>query len=128
MVKMNMELEKMEIFKNNLKEAGFTEEFIKQALNYFNELKREGEIQGLNVEDTLYYFNVIGSFTCNTHQSEINLINLRKDLYKLYQYDINNVMNFNDYFYDIEEFELQVLYKLFYEFYPKEEEEGDEEE
>ena len=110
-------MEKIEIFKLNLTEAGFTEEFVNQALNYFNEIEKEAKVQGL--EDILGYLE---SFTCNAHQSEINLINLRKDLYKLYQYDTNNIMDLNYYFYDIEEFELQVIYTLYYEFYPQEEE------
>ena len=107
-------MEKIEIFKLNLTEAGFTEEFVNQALNYFNAIKREAKVQEFSMEDALGY---LSSFTCNALQSEINLINLRKDLYKLYQYDTINLMNFLDYFYDIEEFELQVIYTMYYEFY-----------
>ena len=121
-------MNKMEIFQKNLEEANFSKDFVIQSLHYFNELKREGEIQGLNVEDTLYYFNVIGSFTCNTQQSETTLINLRKDLSKLKDYDYNNVMNFKDYFNNIENFELQVIFTLFYEFYPQEEDDEEENE
>ena len=116
-------MKKMETFKKNVTEAGFTEEFVNQALNYFNETEKESRVQVLSLEDILGY---LSSFTCNALQSEINLINLRKNLYKLYQYDTNNLMNFLDYFYNIEEFELQVLYVLYYEFYPQEE--SDEEE
>ena len=118
-------MEKIEIFKLNLTEAGFTEEFVNQALNYFNETEKESRVQVLSLEDILGY---LSSFTCNALQSEINLINLRKDLYKLYQYDTNNILDLNYYFYNIEEFELQVLYVLYYEFYPQEEEEEEEEE
>ena len=117
-----MMMEKMEIFKKNLEEANFSKDFIIQSLHYFNELKREGEVQELGVEVILGYFNRIGSFTCNTLQSESNLRYFRKDLYKLFQYDTNNLMDFLDYFSDIEKFELQVLNVLYYEFYPQEEE------
>ena len=120
-------MKKIEIFKNNLKEVGFTQEFIRKSVEYFIELDEEREVQELgSIEEILDYFSKIGSFTCNTLQSEINLKDLREDLYKLYQYDTNNLMNFLDYFYNIEEFELQVLYVLYYEFYPQEE--SDEEE
>ena len=114
-------MNKMEIFKNNLEEAGFTEDFIIQSLSYFNEISKEGEIQGLGVEDTLSYFNKIGSFTCNALQSFYNLHNFREDLYKLYQYDTNNILNPIDFFQNIEKFEIQVLYTLYFEFYPQEE-------
>ena len=116
-----MKNEKMEKFKNNLEGQGFSPEFIQRALNYFNEIIEEGEIQeDLNVEDTLGYYNKIGSFTCNSSQSYYNLHNFREDISKLYTYDTNNILNLNDYFFNIEDFELQVLNVLFYEFYPKE--------
>ena len=114
-------MEKMEIFKKNLEEASFTTDFIKKALEYFNELEEEREVQELaTIEEVLDYYNRIGSFTCNALQSELNL-RFRKDLYKLFQYDTNNLMNFLDYFFNIEEFELQILYVLYYEFYPQDE-------
>ena len=114
----------MEIFKNNLKEAGFTEEFIKQALQYFTELEKEKEIQELNnLGEVIDYFARVGSYTCNSLQSELNLRYFRKDLYLLHTKDYNDILNFNLYFENIEEFELQVLYTLFFEFYPQEEEE-----
>ena len=117
-------MEKIEIFKNNLEDADFTDGFIKQALQYFNELIEEKMILEVdNLEDLLNYYNKVGSFTCNASQSYFNLCNFREDLYKLYQYDANNSMDFKDYFCDIEDFELQVLCTLFYEFYPQEEEE-----
>ena len=113
--------EKMEIFKKNLEEANFSQEFVQKAIQYFNELQEEGKIQGLNVEDTLGYYAKVGSFTCNASQSETNLKDLRYDINRLYTFDLNNILNLNDYFSNIEEFELQVLYTLFYEFYPQKE-------
>lgn len=113
----------MEEFKKNLKEAGFTYDFIQQALHYFSEIIEEAELEGISVEDTLHYYNRAGSFTCNSLQSFYNLYNFREDIAKLYTWDINNSLNLNDYFDNIEEFELQVLYTLFYEFFPQEEEE-----
>ena len=119
-----MKNERMEKLKNNLEGQGFSPEFIQKALNYFNEILEEGEIQEvLNVEDMLVYYSKIGSFTCNSSQSYHNLHNFREDISKLYICDTNDILNLNDYFFDIEDFELQVLNVLFYEFYPQEEEE-----
>ena len=118
----------MEIFKKNLEEASFTEEFIKQALQYFNQLHDEAEVQEMNnLEEALDYFNRVGSFTCNASQSYFNLHNFREDIAKLYTYDMNNILNLNDYFFNIEDFELQVLNALYYEFYPWEKQEEEEE-
>ena len=120
---MTMEkMEKMEIFKKNLEEASFTTDFIIQALNYFNELEDEKEANDSynKVIEVIDDCNRCGSFTYSNIQSELNLIDFRKDLYKLFQHDMNNLMNFLDYFFDIEEFELQVLNVLYYEFYPQE--------
>ena len=118
-----MKNKNLEEFKKNLEGYGFSNKFIKKTLNYFNELEEEGRIQEINVEDTLSYYNKIGSFTCNSSQSYYNLHNFREDIAKLYTCDINNILDLNDFFFNIEDFELQVLNVLYYEFYPQEEEE-----
>ena len=124
-----MKNEKMGIFKNNLEEAGFTDDFIVQALRYFTELEEEREVQEINnIIDVIDYFAKVGSFTCNILQSEDNLKDLRQDLYKLYQHDLHNMINFFDYFYNIEEFEMEIIYTLYFEFYPHLQEEEEEEE
>ena len=120
-------MDKMDQFKNNLEKAGFTTDFIGQALQYFNELRMEGEFQELPLIDVIDYYSKIGSFTCNSLQSELNLKDFRKDIYKLYACDLNNILNPLDYFYNIEEFEIEILYTLYFEFYPREEEEEEEE-
>ena len=115
---------KIEIFKKNLGGHGFSLEFIQKSLEYFNELEEEMEVQEMTtIEEVIDDYNRCCSFTCNSLQSELNLRYFRKDLYKLFQYDTNNLMNFLDYFYDIEDFEIQILYVLYFEFYPQEEEE-----
>ena len=121
---MTMEkMEKMEIFKKNLEEASFTRDFIKQALEYFNELKREVEVNDYNnLEEVLDYYNRIGSFTCNTMQSELNLKDFRGDIAILKE-DYPELLDINLYFEDIEVFELQILYVLYYNFYPEEDDE-----
>ena len=117
-------IEKMEVFQKNLEEAGFTKDFIIQALHYFNELRREGEVQEIpTLIEVIDYYSKIGSFTCNSLQSFYNIYNFREDLYKLYQYDMHNMINFCDYFENIEDFEIEVLYTLYFEFFPQEEEE-----
>ena len=120
-------MEKMEIFKKNLEEANFSREFILKSLEYFNELNKELEVQELEtVEEAIDYFAKVGSFTCNTWQSEDNLKDLRQDLYLLYPKDYNDILNFILYFENIEEFEISILYTLYLEFYPEEEEEEEE--
>ena len=114
----------MEEFKNNLESQGFSTKFIQLALNYFNALQEEMEVQEFeSIEEAIQYFDKIGSFTCNTLQSEINLKELREDLFLLYEKDSNVFLDFNLYFKNIEEFEIYLLYLLYFEFYPKEEEE-----
>ena len=117
-------IEKMEIFQKNLEEAGFTNNFIIQSLHYFTELNEEMEVQELaTVEEAIDYFAKVGSFTCSTLKSEDNLKDLRQDLYLLYPKDYSDILNFNLYFENIEEFEIRVLYTLYINFYPREEEE-----
>ena len=71
-------MKKMEIFKKNLEEASFTTAFIKKALEYFNELEEEKEVEEVaTIEEVIDYYNRCGSFTCNTLQSETNLKDLR---------------------------------------------------
>ena len=112
-------MEKMEIFKKNLEGHGFSTEFIKKALEYFTELNEEMEFEEMsNIEEAIQYYDRVGSFTCNTLQSENNLKELRKDIAKLFNCDTNNILNFKEYFENIEVFEIQILYTLFLEFYP----------
>ena len=113
-----MKNEKMEIFKKNLESQDFSTEFIQLALNYFNELEEEMEVQELNIEEVIQYYNKIGSFTCNTSQSEENLINFRKDIAKLSDCDTNKILNLAKFFENIEGFEIEILYCLCFEFYP----------
>ena len=114
-----MKNEKMEIFKKNLENQGFSKDFIKKALNYFNELEEEKELQEMaTVEEVINYYNKSGSFTFNTLQSENNLKELRKDILMLYDCDTNNIMDFSKYFEKIEVFEIQLIYVLYFEFYP----------
>ena len=115
---------KMEIFQKNLEGQGFSTEFIKKALEYFTELNEEMELQEMsNIEEAIQYYDSVGSYTYNTLQSENNLINFRKDIAKLFNCDTNNILDFSKYFENIEEFEIQILYILYFEFYPQEEEE-----
>ena len=117
-------MEKMEIFKKNLEEASFTTDFIKKAIEYFTELEEEKELQEMsNIEEAIQYYDNVGSYTCNTLQSENNLKEVREDIAKLFDCDTNNILDSSKYFENIEEFEIQILYVLFYEFYPQEEEE-----
>ena len=110
--------EEMEFFKETLKKYNFSKGFIEKVLQYFKELEEEMEVQELgSIEEILDYFSKIGSFTCNALQSEINLKELRKDINRLYAFDLNNILNPVDYFQDIEKFEIQVLYVLYFEFY-----------
>ena len=110
--------EDMEFFKETLKKYNFSIEFVKKALEYFIELDEEREVQEMeNIEEVIDYFSKIGSFTCNALQSENNLKDLRYDINRLYAFDLNNILNTTDYFQDIEKFEIQVLYVLYFEFY-----------
>ena len=114
-----MKNEKMEIFKNNMEKADFSKDFIQLALNYFNELEEEMEVQEMaTVEEVIQYFDKIGSFTCSILKSEENLINFRKDIAKLSDCDTNKILNLAKFFENIEGFELQILYCLYCEFYP----------
>ena len=112
-------MEKMEEFKKNMEAFNLSNDFIKKALQYFAELEEEKELQEMaTVEEVIDYYNRCGSFTYNTIQSELNLKDFRGDILKLYDCDTNNILDFSKYFENIEEFEIQILYCLYYEFYP----------
>ena len=114
-----MKNEKMEIFQKNLESNDFSPEFIQRALNYFNELNEETKIQEMSsIEEVIQYYDRVGSYTCNTLQSEENLKEIRGDIAKLFDCDNNCILDSSKYFENIEEFELQLIYVLFYEFYP----------
>ena len=109
-------------FKRNMEEANFSQEFVQKAIEYFKGLENEMEIQEMNsLEESINYFATIGSYTCDTLQSENNLKDFREDIHLLKDY--NNILNFNLYFENIEEFEIDMLYVLYFEFYPCEDEE-----
>ena len=111
-------IESMEFFKRTLKINSFSKEFIEKSLMYFHQLYKEMEVQELkNLEEVLDYFARVGSFTCDAFQSEINLKDLRYDINRLYAFDLNGILNPVDYFQNIEKFEIQVLYVLYFEFF-----------
>ena len=117
-------MEKMEIFKKNLEGHGFSTEFIKKALDYFNELEDEKEANDFynKVEEVIDYYNRSGSFTYNTIRSELNLKDFRGDIAILKE-DYPELLDLNLYFRNIEAFELQIIYTLYYNFYPEEDDE-----
>ena len=116
-------MEKMEMFKKNLEKAGFTTDFIGQALRYFSELEDEREVQELEtLEEVIDYYNKIGSYTCSTMKTEENLRYLREDISIIIDYS-DGIMDPFNFFKNIEIFEIEMLYTLYLEFYPREEEE-----
>ena len=115
-----------EIFHRNMEKAGFTNDFIVQALNYFNELEEDRKIQEMNnIEEVINQYEMVGSFTCSILKSEENLKELREDI-ALLKEDYPEMLDLNLYFTNIEHFEITIMYLLFYEFYPQEEEEEEE--
>ena len=117
-------MEKMEIFKKNLEGHGFSTEFIKKALDYFNELEDEKKANDFynKVEEVIDDYNRCGSFTYNTIQSELNLKDFRGDIAILNDY-WTELLDLNLYFRNIEAFEISILYVLYYDFYPEEDNE-----
>ena len=117
-------MEKMEIFQKNLEEASFTTDFIIQALNYFNELEDEKEANDFynKVEEVIDDYNRSGSFTYNTMESELNLKDFRGDIDILNDYCPES-LDINLYFKNIEAFEISILYLLYYNFFPDEDDE-----
>ena len=69
------------------------------------------------VEDIIQYFDRCGTYTCNTLNTEENLKDFRSDILKLFNCDTNNILDFSKYFENIEEFEIQLIYVLYFEFY-----------
>ena len=119
-------MEKMEIFKKNMEEAGFTTDFIGQALQYFTELEDEREVQELEtLEEVIDYYKKIGSYTCSTLRTEENLLSLRDDISNILD-RADGIMDPFNFFKNIEIFEIEMLYTLYLEFYPREEEEEEE--
>ena len=121
-------MKKMEIFQKNLEEASFTTDFIKKALEYFNELEEEKEANDFynKVEEVIDDYNRCGSFTYNTIQSELNLKDFRGDIAILKE-DYPDLLDLNLYFKNIEAFEISILYLLYYNFFPEDEDDEDKE-
>ena len=116
-------MEKMEIFQKNLESLNLNNDFIKKALDYFNELEDEKEANDYNkVEEVIDDYNRCGSFTFNTIQSELNLKDFRGDITILNDY-CPDVLDINLYFKNIEVFEISILYLLYYNFFPEEDNE-----
>ena len=117
-------MEKMEIFKKNLETLNLSNDFIKKALDYFNELEDEKEANDFynKVEEVIDDYNRCGSFTYNTIQSELNLKDFRGDVAILKE-DYPELLDLNLYFKNIEAFEISILYVLYYNFYPEEDNE-----
>ena len=114
-------MEKMEIFKKNLETLNLSNDFIKKALDYFNELEDEKEANDFynKVEEIIDDYNRCGSFTYNTIQSELNLKDFRGDVAILKE-DYPDLLDLNLYFRNIEAFEISILYLLYYNFFPEE--------
>ena len=117
-------MEKMEIFQKNLETLNLSNDFIKKALDYFNELEDEKEANDFynKVEEVIDDYNRCGSFTYNTIQSELNLKDFRGDITILNE-NYPELLDLNLYFRNIEAFELQIIYTLYYNFYPEEDDE-----
>ena len=117
-------MEKMEVFKNNLEALNLSNDFIKKALDYFNELEDEKEANDFynKVEEVIDDYNRSGSFTYNTIQSELNLKDFRGDIAILKE-DYPELLDLNLYFRNIEAFEISILYLLYYNFFPEEDNE-----
>ena len=117
-------MEKMEIFKKNLETLNLSNDFIKKALDYFNELEDEKEANDFynKVEEVIDDYNRCGSFTYNTIQSELNLKDFKGDIAILKE-DYPELLDLNLYFRNIEAFEISILYVLYYNFYPEEDDE-----
>ena len=117
-------MEKMEVFKKNLETLNLSNDFIKKALDYFIELEEEKEANDFynKVEEVIDDYNRCGSFTYNTIQSELNLKDLRKDI-ALLKDEYPELLDLNLYFTNIEAFEISILYVLYYNFYPEEDDE-----
>ena len=117
-------MEKMEIFKKNMETLNLSNDFIKKALDYFNELEDEKEANDFynKVEEVIDDYNRCGSFTFNTIQSELNLKDFRGDIAILKE-DSPELLDINLYFKNIEAFEISILYLLYYNFYPEEDDE-----
>ena len=117
-------MEKMEIFKNNLEALNLSNDFIKKALDYFNELEDEKEANDFynKVGEVIDDYNRCGSFTYNTIQSELNLKDFRGDIAILKE-DYPELLDLNLYFRNIEAFEISILYLLYYNFFPDEDDE-----
>ena len=120
-------MEKMEIFKKNLETLNLSNDFIKKALDYFNELEDEKEANDFynKVEEVIDDYNRCGSFTFNTIQSELNLKDFRGDIAILNDY-CPELLDINLYFKNVEAFEISILYLLCYNFYPEEDDEDEE--
>ena len=110
MIKLDYKKIKKKLMNNNL-----SYEFINLLLKYIDDLKEEADIQSFkNISDSLNYYNKLGGVT--VYSKDIKLKDFRNDIKILYQSGGDEVFKLDDYFNDINKFELDLLYYIYINF------------
>ena len=112
MIKLDYKKIKEKLMNNNL-----SYEFINLILKYVKDLKEEADIQSLkSLKDSLKYYNNLGGVTVYTEDINLKLKDYRSDIRILYQSGGDEVFKLDDYFNDINKFELDLLFYIYINF------------
>ena len=112
MIKLDYKKIKKKLMSNNL-----SYEFINLVLKYVEDLKEEADIQSLkSIKDSLNYYNELGGVTVYTKDINEKLKEYRNDIRILYENGGGEVFKLDDYFNNINKFELDLLYYIYINF------------
>ena len=110
MIRLDYKKIKIKLMNNNL-----SYEFINLILKYIKDLNEEADIQSLkSLKDSLNYYNELGGVTVYT--DDIKLKEYRNDIRILYENGGDEVFKLEDYFININKFELDLLFYIYKEF------------
>ena len=106
-----------EKIKEKLINESLSYNFISLVLKYVEDLKEEADIQSFkSLKDSLNYYNELGGVTVHTEEINLKLKDYRSDIRLLYEKGGDEVFKLDDYFNDINKFELDLLFYIYINF------------
>ena len=112
MLRLDYKKIKEKLMNNNL-----SYEFINLILKYIEDLKEEADIQSFkSIGDSLKYYNGLGGVTVYADDINSKLKEYRNDIRILYENGGDEVFKLEDYFINVNKFELDLLFYIYIDF------------
>ena len=109
MIKLDYKKIKEKLMNNNL-----SYNFINLMLKYIEDLTEEADIQSFkSLKDSLNYYNELGGVTVYNEDINLKLKDYRNDIRILYENGGGEVFKLDDYFNNINKFELDLLFYIY---------------